>query len=137
MDNPLRARLQVWTTTLKAERTLQLIERSPAPLRVEIHLVGTRRRRSAGLDSIREEVVAYLDVTVPCRRDSFQDPDVALTIRVDRNALLLRHDRPRLREIAPHDPADDESPERLLEPSLALRGTIPDEPFDARHVDHE
>src|SRR2546425_11949373 len=117
---------------LQSERTLQLIERSPALLRVERDLVRTWRRRSAVLDSIRKKVGTNLDVAVPRRFDSVRHPDVAPNIGVDCDALLLCEDRPGLRQVGPHESADEESAERLSEPSLALRGPLPNESFDAR-----
>src|SRR5207302_4439378 len=115
-----------------SEITFQLVKRGPALLRVELHLVGAGRRRSAILDSVCEQVVVNLDVAIPCGCDPLKDPDVPVLIRVDRDVLLLRDDHPSLREIVPHDPANEELPERLFQSSLALCCAIPNEPLDAR-----
>jgi len=115
------------------EITFQLIERGPALLRVELHLVGAGRGRSAILDSIGEQVVVNLDVAIPAGRDSLEDLDVALLIGVDRELLLLRDDHPSLRKVRADDSTNQESSERLLQPSLALRGPVSDKAFDAGH----
>lgn len=81
--------------------------------------------------------MANLDVAVPRRGNLVQYTNVALSVRVDREALPLRKNRPRLRQIASHNPADDEPPECPLQPSLALGSPLSDESFDAGHDGHD
>ena len=49
-----------------------------------------------------------LDVAIPAGSDSLKDLDVALLIRVDRDDLLLRDDRPGLWKIRPDDSTNQE-----------------------------
>src|SRR2546427_12382441 len=94
------------------EITFQLIERGPALLRVELHLIGAGRGRSSILDSVGGQVVVNLDVPIPAGRDSLEDLDAALLIGVDGRVFVVRDDYPRLRCKGAHARADQESSER-------------------------